>query len=63
MRQPPHQSRPRQPGKALTRRDGDMQNLLFPDRQARPLKTWVLKHQSRQRDGYGSHHNGRHKSG
>jgi hypothetical protein len=63
MARPPHQPRPRQSGKALTRRDGDSQTILFPDRQAQPLKTRVLKHQSRLRDGYGSHHNGRHKSG
>ena len=52
-----------QAGKALTQRCGDHLRIFFPDGGAQNLNTWVLKHQSRFRDGYGSHHNGRHKLG
>ena len=53
----------RQQGKAIKLRDGDKWKIIFPDGGAKALHPWVLKHQSKLRDGYGSHHNGRHKLG
>jgi hypothetical protein len=53
----------KQAGKALTRRQSDVRLIIFPDGGSRPMKDWILRHQSRLRDGYVSHNNGRHKLG
>jgi len=55
--------RPKQAGKALVRAAGDYCLIQFPDGGAKPLKQWVRRHQSRMRDGFGSHQAGRHKLG
>lgn len=52
-----------QAGRALERLLGDRGQILYPDGGARPLKVHVRRFQNRPRDGYGSHHQGRHKMG
>ena len=42
---------------------GDYRQHTYSGGGSRSLKEWVLRHQSRIRDGYGSHNNGRHKMG
>ncbi len=55
--------RKKPPAKPVTKVVGDYRQIIFPDGSAQPLKEWTLRHQSRMRDGYGSHNNGRHKLG
>ena len=55
--------RDKQAGRAVVRVLGEHGDILFPDRGRAPLKTRVRRHRDRPRDGYGSHHNGKHKLG
>ena len=55
--------RQKQTGKTRSRLNGDFRQIVHPDGGARPLNEWIQRHQSRLRDGHGSHHNGRHKLG
>ena len=55
--------RDKQAGRALVRILGDRGEILFPDRGRASLKVFIRKHGDRPRDGYGSHHNGKHKLG
>ena len=42
---------------------GDRGDIIFPDRGAPPLKTYIKKYQHHPSDGHGSHMNGKHKLG
>ena len=55
--------RNKQQGRAIVVARGDRGEILFPDGGQTPLRYRVRKHQDRPRDGFGSHHNGRHKLG
>jgi hypothetical protein len=63
MRIPPPRKRDAQAGRAIDRSINGRGQILFPDAGAKPLNVRIHRFQDRRRDGYGSHHDGRHKMG
>ncbi len=55
--------RDKQSGRAILQLLGDRGEIIFPDRGARSLRTYIKKYQNRHSDGHGSHMNGKHKLG
>ena len=59
----PKRKGPNQIGRVPVRMIGDDRLIVYPDGGVRALKHRVKPHRSKQRDGFGSHRNGKHKLG